>query len=58
MLKEDGAKKGGPGDQNKQSKVNKNKGRTGTRSSGLDEAALIDSGAFECVRSLNMTAMR
>ena len=51
MLEEGGSKKGGGGGKKKKSKVNKNKGSTGTRSSGVDEEALIASGAFEGVRS-------
>jgi E1A/CREB-binding protein len=45
MLSEGGGKKGGTAGKKKKSKTtNKSKGNTGTRSTGMDEQALLDSG--------------
>jgi E1A/CREB-binding protein len=53
MIEEGGGKKGAAGGKKKKSKTgNKNKGGgTGTRSSGMDEMALLESGCFSGVRS-------
>jgi len=44
LLEEGGGKKGGGAGKKKKSKASKNKGNTGTRSTGVDEEALIASG--------------
>jgi E1A/CREB-binding protein len=52
MIEEGGGKKGAAGGKKKKSKTgNKNKGGTGTRSSGMDEMALLESGCFSGVKS-------
>lgn len=52
MLQEGGGKKGGAGGKKKKSKSSaKNKGNTGTRSTGVDEEALIASGLYDGAKS-------
>jgi len=52
LLEEGGGKKGGAGGKKKKNKgQTKNKGGTGTRSTGVDEEALIASGAYEGVKN-------
>ena len=52
MIEDGSGKKGGGGSKKKKSKSAKSKGSTGTRSSGIDEEAMIASGMFEGARSL------
>jgi E1A/CREB-binding protein len=53
MLLEGGGKKGGGGGKKKKSKAtNKSKGNTGTRSTGVDEEALIASGILDGAKTL------
>lgn len=53
MIEEGGGKKGGGGGKKKKSKNStKNKGSTGTRSTGVDEEALIASGMCENAKTL------
>ena len=47
MIEEGGGKKGGGAGKKKKSKNTKNKGTTGTRSTGVDEQALLDSGMLK-----------
>jgi E1A/CREB-binding protein len=52
LLEEGGGKKGGNGGKKKKNKgASKNKGSTGTRSTGVDEEALIASGVFDGAKS-------
>lgn len=53
MIEEGGGKKGAAAGKKKKNKSgNKNKGGTGTRSSGMDEMALLEAGCFSGMRSL------
>lgn len=53
MIEEGGGKAGGKGSKKKKSKANKSKGGTGTRSTGVDEEALLLSGAFGDLKDLD-----
>lgn len=52
MIEEGGGKKGGGGGKKKKSKASKSKGGTGTRSTGVDEEALLASGMYEGAKTL------
>ena len=52
MLQEGKGKKSGNGGKKKKSKASKNKGNTGTRSTGVDEEALLASGMMDDAKSL------
>lgn len=51
MLEEGAGKKGGAGGKKKKNKANKSTGSSGTRSTGIDEEALIASGILEGART-------